>query len=171
MERDVTIRRMRETDPKAFADGERAQGWHADEAKFERRLKDMAEGLCVTLVADWRGEPAGYISVYRETKSGPFAGTGWPILVDFAVLEKFRRLGIGGMLMDEAERIAREQAGTVCLGVGLHSGYGSAQRMYVRRGYVPDGSGVWYRDAPCPPYAACTNDDELVLFLSKKLDG
>jgi hypothetical protein len=38
--------------------------------------------------------------------------------------------------MDAAERIAREQADTVCLEVGLHSGYGSAQRMYVKRGYV-----------------------------------
>lgn len=39
---------------------------------------------------------------------------------------------------------AAETSDTVCLGVGLHSGYGAAQRMYVLRGYVPDGSGVWY---------------------------
>lgn len=31
----------------------------------------------------------------------------------------------------------------VCIGVGLHAGYGSAQRMYVKRGYIPDGTGVW----------------------------
>ena len=53
------------------------------------------------------------------------------------------------------EALAAETSDTVCLGVGLHSGYGAAQRMYVLRGYVPDGSGV--------------NDDELNLFLSKKL--
>ena len=72
-------------------------------------------------------------------------------------------------LMDTAERIASLYADTVYLGVGLHSGYGSAQRMYVKRGYVPDGSGVWYGDAVCPPYSDCCNDDSLVLFLSKKL--
>lgn len=46
--------------------------------------------------------------------------------------------------MDIAEEIAATYADTVYLGVGLHSGYGSAQRMYVKRGYIPDGSGVWY---------------------------
>lgn len=54
-------------------------------------------------------------------------------------------------------------------GVGLHSGYGAAQRMYVLRGYVPDGSGVWYEGRVWDQYAPCVNDDELNLFLSKKL--
>ena len=54
---------------------------------------------------------------------------------------------------------------------GLHSGYGSAQRMYAKRGYIPDGTGVWYRDKPCAQYETeIANDDDLVLFLSKKLE-
>ena len=85
------------------------------------------------------------------------------------MLAKYRNRGIGSRLMDAAERIAAEHADTVFLGVGLHSGYGSAQRMYIKRGYIPDGSGVWYRDAVCAPYAGCHNDDDLVLYLSKKL--
>ena len=71
--------------------------------------------------------------------------------------------------MDAAETIAARYADTVYLGVGLHSGYGSAQRMYVKRGYIPDGSGVWYRDRVCEPYTPCENDDDLVLYLSKRL--
>lgn len=43
---------------------------------------------------------------------------------------------------DIAEQIAATYADIVYLGVGLHSGYGNAQRMYGKRGYVPDGSGV-----------------------------
>ena len=68
-----------------------------------------------------------------------------------------------------AERIAAEYADHVYLGVGLHSGYGAAQRMYVKRGYIPDGSGVWYGDKVCPQYTPCCNDDDLVLYLSKRL--
>lgn len=34
--------------------------------------------------------------------------------------------------MDIAEKLAKTRSDTVCLGVGLHSGYGSAQRMYVK---------------------------------------
>lgn len=94
---------------------------------------------------------------------------GYPEIVDFGVLEKYRRHGIGTILMDAAEEIAAAYADTVYLGVGLHSGYGNAQRMYIKRGYIPDGSGVWYQDKICSPYEACTNDDDLVLYLSRKL--
>ena len=64
----------------------------------------------------------------------------------------------------------------VQLGVGLHSGYGSAQRIYIKRGYIPDGSGVWYNNEPLAQYADCKNDDELVLFMTErtaegKIDG
>jgi hypothetical protein len=57
----------------------------------------------------------------------------------------------------------------VYLAVGLHKFYGPAQRLYARRGYVPDGSGVWYGDKPCEPYEAYRNDDELNLYLIKNL--
>ena len=68
------------------------------------------------------------------------------------------------------EEIVLTRSKIVCIGVGLHAGYGSAQRMYVKRGYIPDGSGVWYRDQICTPYGDCCNDDDLVLYLSKELD-
>ncbi len=42
------------------------------------------------------------------------------------------------------EEIASQYSDTVYLGVGVHNGYGSAQRMYIKRGYIPDGTGVWY---------------------------
>lgn len=91
------------------------------------------------------------------------------VIVDFGVLEKYRNRGIGTALMDIAEKIAARYADVVYLGAGLHSGYGSAQRMYVKRGYLPDGSGVWYQDKICKPYGECKNDDDLVLYLSKKI--
>ena len=56
----------------------------------------------------------------------------------------------------------------VTLGVGLHKGYGPAQRLYVKRGYIPDGSGLWFNNEPLAPYAPCENSDDLVLYFSKK---
>ena len=166
---ELVIRPMEAGDIPALVAREQAQGWDASEEKFRQRLRDRDDGLCTPLTALYHGEPAGYLSVYYEARQGPFAGRGWPELVDFGVLEKFRRHGIGARLMDEAEQIAAARSDTVCLGVGLHAGYGSAQRMYIRRGYLPDGSGVWYGAQVCAPYADCRNDDELVLYLSKKL--
>ncbi len=166
----ITVRDMAESDPKVFAEGERAQGWEADESKLEKRLAEREEGRAICLAADWCGEPAGYVSVYPKYEHGAFAGR-LPMIVDFAVLEKFRRRGVGGKLMDIAEEIAGKFSDEVGLGVGLNSGYGSAQRMYCKRGYLPDGSGVWYRDRVCGEFEDCCNDDDLVLYFSKKLGG
>ena len=167
----LTIRNMEEADARIFTDGEIAQGWQANISKYLTRLSDQAEGKCVALTAVYEGHPAGYINVYRTGLGGAFRGEDLPEIVDFGVLEKYRRRGIGSRLMDAAEQIAGQYADTVWLGVGLHSGYGSAQRMYVKRGYVPDGTGVWYQGKPCAQYdTEIANDDDLQLFFSKRLE-
>ena len=167
---ELIIRSMEEADARVFMDEETAQGWHPDISKYLTRLKDQADGKCIALTAVYKGHPAGYVNVYLSWSGGAFSGKGFPEIVDFGVLEKYRKKGIGSKLMDAAERIAGQYADTVCLCVGLHSGYGSAQRMYIKRGYIPDGSGVWYQGRPCMQYAAdIANDDDLVLFLSKEL--
>lgn len=165
----LLIRNLEPRDAQVLTSAERAQGWNADIGKFQKRLWDQEQGLCVSLAAEVDGGAVGYINVYFDPRTGPFVDSGWPELVDFAVLEGYRRRGIGGRLMDSAEQIAKERSGTVWLGVGLHSGYGSAQRMYIKRGYIPDGSGVWYQDRVCAPYGPCRNDDDLVLYLVKQL--
>ncbi len=165
----IVIRNMRQSDAQVITDGEIAQGWDASVEKYEMRLRHQAEGRAIALVAEYEGNVAGYINVYPNSPWGAFANQGFPEIMDFGVLEKYRRKGIGGKLMDTAEKISSEYSNLVYLGVGLHSGYGSAQRMYVKRGYVPDGSGVWYKNAVCGQYADCCNDDDLVLYLSKRL--
>ena len=170
-DKELIIRNMEEADALIFTNEEIAQGWHADISKYLKRLKDQSDGKCVSLTAVYKGLPAGYVNVYYTDLGGPFSGKGLPEIVDFGVLEKYRRKGIGSKLMDIAEDIAGQYADTVWLGVGLHSGYGSAQRMYVKRGYIPDGTGVWYQNKPCEQYeTSIANDDELVIFLSKRLE-
>lgn len=165
----ILIRDMVQSDAQIITDEETLQGWDADISKYEMRLEHQSQGKSISLVAEYNGNIAGYINIYPDAECGAFANRGYPEIIDFGVLEKYRRNGIGTRLMDIAEQIALKYADNVYLGVGLHSGYGSAQRMYVKRGYIPDGSGVWYRDKVCAPYADCCNDDDLVLYLSKKL--
>lgn len=167
----IAIRRMADADAQIITDGEIAQGWGAEGRleKYEMRLRDQREGRCISLVAELDGEVAGYINLYFAPLGGPFAGQNIPEIVDFGVLERFRRRGVGAALMDEAERLAAEQSDAICLGVGLYCGYGSAQRMYVKRGYIPDGTGAWYGDKVADPYENYCLDDDLVLYFSKKL--
>ena len=158
-EKEITIRTMTEKDIQVIVKEEIAQGWElSSPKKYLKRLNDMAEKKSIALVAEYGGNVAGYINVYFLENI--------PEIVDFGVLRKYQRRGIGTKLMDVAEDIALKKADSVFLFVGLHSGYGSAQRMYIKRGYVPDGKGVYYGNEPCVPYESYVNDDNLLLKLS-----
>ena len=146
-----------------------SHGWHSDIKVYENYLLEQNRGKRMVFVAEWDGEIAGYTTMKPCAASGPFAGKGIPEVVDFNVFSKYHRRGIGGKILDAAEKEARKISDHISLGVGLHSGYGSAQRMYVKRGYIPDGSGVWYQNSPLEPYKPCVNDDDLVLYFSKQL--
>lgn len=78
-----------------------------------------------------------------------------------------RKMGIGNALMEAAEKLALEQYGIVGIGVGLYESYGSAQRMYAKGGYIPDGRGVMYEGRPVLPGAHVCVDDDLNLYFTK----
>ncbi len=169
-DQNVTVRPMIESDCEEFVRGFAAQGWKKPLEQYQRYFQEQQEGIRKILVAAWQGETAGYATLLPQASVGPFAGKGWPEVSDFNVLQKFQHRGIGNKILDVAEDLARPQ-GAICLGVGLYDGYGTAQRMYVKRGYVFDGSGLWYQDRPLEPYAPCLADDDLILYLSKPLES
>ena len=163
-----TIRKMQESDIKDLSRGFISQGWPSREEILTRYFKEQESGEREVLVAEIDGAVAGYVTILPFAKHGPFAEV-YPELSDFNVFELFRNQGIGNQLLEEAEQGVKRFSGTVCLGVGLHLGYGPAQRLYIRRGYIPDGTGVWYRNKPLEMGASCQNDNDLVLYLSKDL--
>ncbi len=115
----LMIRNMELSDAGVFTDEFTAQGWHPEISGYLARLKDQSEGKCIALTADYEGHPAGYAYVYGRANDGPFREKRWPIIVDFNVLKKYQRRGIGNRLMDVAEEVASRYSDTVCLGVGL----------------------------------------------------
>ena len=166
---ELLIRDMTDTDVAARVADDTAHGWETSDERHRERLIDAAAGRSIALTADYQGQPAGFLSIYFPARIYVYAERGIPELVDFGVFDKFWRHGIGSALMDIAEGIVGERTDRVCLGVGLHSGYGAAQSLYVRRGYIPDGTGVWYQDKVCEPYGECRNDDDLILYMVKEL--
>lgn len=72
----------------------------------------------------------------------PEVNMGYPEIVDFTVFFHVHNRGIRSKLLDVAEKEASKITDVVFWGVGIHSGYGAAQRIYVKRGYIPDGNGV-----------------------------
>lgn len=166
----LIIRSMEKGDGAKLEKCFREQNWDKPLDVLERYYQEQMGNKRYVFIAELNGEIAGYATLLLSAPCGPFAGEGLPEIKDFNVFIKYQRKGIGNMLLDAAEKTAAKINSAVSLGVGLHYGYGTAQRMYVKRGYIPDGSGVWYMDKPLEQYADCNNNDDLVLFLSKKLD-
>ena len=165
----LMIRELREEDIAPIVAAEIAQGWHSTPEKLKSRLVHAEIGRSVNFVALWDDIPVGYVSVYDGAIHGPYAGCGYPEIVDFNVLELYRQRGIGSALLDVCEAFAVETSDIVTLGVGLHCGYGAAQRLYVKRGFIPDGSGVWSERIVAEPYTMVENGDGLVLYMAKQL--
>ena len=115
------------------------------------------------------GQFAGYLTICWSSSYEPFQKEKIPEIVDFNVLPNFRRQGIGTQLMDKAESEIAKLSSVAGIGVGVTPDYGAAQRLYVLRGYVPDGRGLHYR-GHYPKYGEeSTVDDNLALYLTKKL--
>ena len=168
MKTTCSIRKMQESDIKDLSRGFISQGWPSREEILTRYFKEQESGEREVLVAEVEGAVAGYITILPCAKQGPFAGMA-PELSDFNVFEPFQNQGIGNLLMEEAENRVKIFSDKVTLGVGLHSGYGPAQRLYIKRGYIPDGTGVWYQNHQPAMNAVCEDIGELVLYLSKNL--
>ena len=168
MKGNAIIRKLIESDIKHLSQGFINQGWPGREEILARYFLKQESGEREVLVAEVESAVAGYITILPSAKHGPFAEI-YPELSDFNVFKPFQNQGIGNLLMEEAEKRVKLVSDKVTLGVGLHSGYGPAQRLYIRRGYIPDGSGVWYRNQPLEMGASCQNDNDLVLYLSKDL--
>jgi ribosomal protein S18 acetylase RimI-like enzyme len=112
---------------------------------------------------------AGYLTICWTSNYEPFRAEHIPEIVDFNVLPEFRRLGIGTQLMEKAESEIASVSPMAGIGVGVTTDYGAAQRLYVLRGYVPDGRGLRYRDHPVRYGEEVRVDDDLVLYFTKNL--
>ena len=71
--------------------------------------------------------------------------------------------------MDEAERKVSERSSVVGIGVAMTPDYGAAQRLYVLRGYAPDGMGLAHDGRPVMRGDRLTIDDGLAPYMTKAL--
>ncbi len=166
----IKLRELIESDCMTISNAFAQQGWNKPCALYEKYLQECQAGKRVSMVAEIDGEFAGYVNILWESGYTPFQEAGIPEIADFNVLKKFQRRGIGSLLMDEAERrIAARGFQVAGLGVGLYPDYGPAQILYARRGYIPDGHGIYYNARQVQPGEQVRVDDDLTLQLTKKL--
>lgn len=141
----MIIRPMTASDCRSIDQAFLAQQWPSRQATLERYLQEQSRGLRQVFVAEDSGQIAGYATLIPHAKAGPFKKNGYPEITDLNVFQNFQRQGIGAKLLQAAEEQAKTFSSVITIGVGLHSGYGPAQRLYLKNGYIPDGSGSGLR--------------------------
>ncbi len=166
---ELSIRRLKATDIPVIYSAFTSVGWHRTPGMLEEYLAEQEQGERIIFLAYSGDDFAGYVTVkWRVTDYLPFAEKGIPEIMDLNVLPPFQKRRIATKLVDEVERCIFERSPVAGIGVGLFTDYGAAQRMYVRRGYVPDGLGIAYKGQPVKPYSSVRVDDELTLYLVKE---
>lgn len=116
-----------------------------DDDYFEKCFERVAAKERDIFVAIRNEILVGYVMLIWTPRYQPFRSMRIPEVQDLNVVPSMRRQGVAGKLMDYAEGVVRKRGlPFVGIGVGLHSSYGPAQRLYIKRGYVPDGAGAAY---------------------------
>lgn len=163
------IRDLMEQDCQAISEAFAAQGWEKPTSQYQRYFQEQLSGQREVIVAEVDGQFAGYLTIVWNSDYPPFRQVGIPEIVDFNVLICYQRRGIGTALMDEAERRIALRSRVAGIGVCVTPDYGPAHILYIRRGYIPDGHGVFYQGHHCQHDEQVTVDDDLGIYLTKKV--
>jgi GNAT superfamily N-acetyltransferase len=159
------IRALRAADPPVMAEAFARMGKRV--SLFERNLAEQAAGMRSCFVATVLEAFAGYATIHWAPPYSAFASCGIPEIQDLNVLPSFRRQGIATALLDLAEAQIAARSQIAGISVGLHPGYNDAQRLYIKRGYIPDGRGVTYNNRYLSEGETTILDDELLLHLTR----
>lgn len=134
-------------------------------------LHENRIGLRVTLLVYLDGGTlAGCAHLKFESDYLYFRAQGIPEINDVNIFPEFRRRGIGNQLIEEFESIAAYNSyDSIGIGMGLYKDFGAAQRIYCKRGYVPDGNGLMYEHREVSEGETVQVNDDLLLYFVKEL--
>ncbi len=128
------------------------------------------EKECFVLIASKNKCDIGFGVLNFEPKYTLYNKLDIPEIQDLNVVPEAREQGVGTALIEAFETIARDQGNLqIGISVGLTKGYGAAQRLYMRLGYLPDGYGVTYNREGVVVGRSYPMDDDLALMLLKSL--
>ena len=164
---ELLLRPLENDDIQPIAAAFAAMGWNKPAAQYQAYLQEQQAGARDVVVAAWEGVFAGYVTICWQSSYPLFREANIPEIVDLNVLPQFRRRGIASALMDAAEERIACVSKVVGIGVGMTADYGAAQRMYARRGYIPDGRGLASSGRPLVYGDHVRVDDDLCLYFTR----
>lgn len=138
--------------------------------KWQRYHQEQEENLRAVCLVENKETIIGHGSLLWLSAYPNFRDQGIPEINDVWISEGERCKGAGTLLLAHLASTAKEKGyAQVGLGVGLYQDYGSAQKLYWKLGYKPDGHGITYKCLPVIPGQAYPVDDDLILWMTKSL--
>lgn len=138
---------------------------------FDKCYKENLKGERITILAFSEEKLAGCCHLKMKSEYPYFLANNIPEINDLNVFPEFRNKGIAGCIIDELEKAISETHETIGIGVGLFKDYGAAQRLYFKKGYIPDGNGLQYNYEEVHPGTHVFVDDDLNLYYTKKISN
>ncbi len=143
--------------------------YHWNPAEAVAHFEDHVSRGGETFLA-WDGEElAGFLTLRWVSRNPAFRDNNIPLIHHLEVFEPYRRRGIAARLMDTGEGLIATRATKAGITVGISQEYGAAQRLYAKRGYIPDGRGVCQGHRPIKLGESYTIDHDLIIWLTKDL--
>lgn len=168
---DIRIERIAPTDLAQVVQLFIQQIYPGDPERAHEHFSGHAERQAETFLAWVDGRLAGYLTLRWQSNNPLFRERNIPLIHHLEVFSQFRRQGIASRLMNAAEQSIATRATHAGITVGLFDKYGPAQRLYAKRGYLPDGHGACQGQRPLKQGEVVTIDHDLILWLTKDLTG
>ncbi len=138
--------------------------------KWKMYFQDSINKSRFVVVIESNHDLIGYGSLLFNSKYSFFKESNIPEINDIWIKETHRRKGLGKKLINFLENKAISMGyKKIGIGVGLYNDYGSAQKLYCKLGYIPDGRGVTYKYFQVKAGKSLPIDDELILWFEKSL--
>ena len=170
MKNKLILRKIKKSDCEAISKAFQEQGWDDKTTnQYWQYLAFQESGERDIIIAEFDEIFAGYLTIKWTSDYKPFQEKGIPEVVDFNVLQKFQRKGIGNQLMNEAERRIKKVSDYAGIGFGVTEDYGAAQILYINRNYKPDGRGLTQNSKSMQIGEVITIGHDIVFHLIKRL--
>ena len=138
-------------------------------AEAMEHFDDHAQRQGDTFIASVDGTLAGYVTIRWVSHNVYFRENNISFIHHLEVFPAFQRRGIADRLLDSAETLIATRATQAGISVGIVGACGPAQKLYARRGYIPDGRGVCHHHRPITLGEQLTIDHDLIIWMIKDL--
>jgi GNAT superfamily N-acetyltransferase len=139
-------------------------------SKWEGYFNQQQSGERFVRVIEINDHVVGLATLKLTSDYPYFQTNNIPEIKDLLVYTAYQKRGFGRALVHALEIIAKELGHSkVGIAFGLYQSYGSAQRLYIKMGYQPDGQGITYHSNSVVPGESYPVDDELLLWLTKSI--